>query len=276
MAVATDPIRPKTSADLLSWLGREVGPRLEVETRAIAHGGTALTLLGIKDSTKDVDLAFESQDAYDRFAHVLESLGFVSKWDLRANPKEVHQRFENLSAIVDIIDMRFPTWNNWRVTKAVLEKAVILNFGNLRVGRLDRDAIFLYKTYPLRETDIDDLKSILAKDAPDESRVIRLFTEQDRIHRSELLKDTVHEPFFNVLQLRVRFAASIELIGPANRRRIPLIARYAKRKFTELHLRQTLPNMIEVLRNSDQVFWDRILGKNFGALRTRLANLPKD
>jgi len=112
MAVAPDPIRPKTSADLLGWLGRDVSPSLEVETRAIAHGGTALALLGIKESTKDVDFAFESRDAYDRFAHVLESLGFVSKWDLRANPTEVHQRFENLSAIVDVIDMRFPTWNN--------------------------------------------------------------------------------------------------------------------------------------------------------------------
>jgi len=151
-----------------------------------------------------------------------------------------------------------------------------LKFGKLRVVRLDRDAIFLYTTSPLREADIDDLRSILAKDAPDGSRVIRLFTEQDRIHRSELLKDTVHEPFFNILQLRVRFAASIELIGSANRRRIPLIARHAKRRFTELGLRQTLPNMIEILRNSDQVFWDRILGKDFGTLRTRLASPPKE
>src|SRR6266498_4461490 len=177
MAVATDPIRLKTSADLLGWLERDVSPRLEVETRAIAHGGTSLTLLGIKDSTKDVDFAFESQGAFDRFARVLKSLGFTLEWDIRPNPKEVHQRFENASATVDVVDIRFPTWNSWRVTKAVLKKAVILRLGPLRVVRLDRDATFLYKTYPLRETDIDDLRTILAKGGPDESRVITLFEE---------------------------------------------------------------------------------------------------
>ena len=47
MAVAADRVRPKTAADLLGWLEREVSPHLVVETRAIAHGGTALALLDL-------------------------------------------------------------------------------------------------------------------------------------------------------------------------------------------------------------------------------------
>ena len=275
MAVAPDRVQPKTAADLLGWLEREVSPRLDFGTRAIAHGGTALTLLGIKDSTKDVDFAFESQDAFDRFARVLGSLGFKRRRDIRPNPREVYQRFENPSSIVDVVDMRFPTWNNWRVSEAVLRKAVILRFGNLRVVRLDRDAIFLYKTYPLRETDIDDLKTILTKGPPDESRVIQLFNEQDGIHRSELPKDRVHEPLLNILELRVRFAASLDLIGPIPRRNIPRIARLAKRRFLELRLRQSLKGMIGILRNSDLVPWDNIVREDFTHLRSRLAIPPR-
>jgi len=271
MAVAPDRIRPKTAADLLGWLEREMSPHLDIETRAIAHGGTALALLGIKDSTKDVDFAFQSQDEFDRFVHALESLGFKRGRDIRANPKEAYQRFENPSSTIDVVDVRFPTWNNWRVSRAVLGKSVILRFGNLRVVRLDRDAIFLYKTYPLRETDIDDLKAVLTNGAPGESRVIQLFNEQDEIHRSELPKDTVHEPLFNILELRVRFAASMDLIGPIPRRKIPRIARHAKRAFLDLRLRQTLSGLIDTLRHSDLVSWDRILGSDFGALRSRLA-----
>lgn len=274
MAVAADRVRPKTAADLLGWLEREVSPHLEVATRAIAHGGTALALLGIKDSTKDVDFAFQSQDEFDRFTHVLESLGFTRRRDIRANPKEVYQRFENPSSIVDVVDVRFPTWNNWRVSKAVLGKALIMRLGNLRLVRLDRDAIFLYKTYPLRETDVDDLRTILTRDPPNESRVTELFTEQDGIHRSELSDDTAHEPLFNILELRVRFAASLELIGPLPRRSIPRIARLAKRQFDDLRLRQSFRDLIDILRHSDLVSWDSILGEDFGPLRSRLAKVP--
>src|SRR5438445_7840521 len=271
MAVAADRVRPKTAADLLGWLEREVSPHLVVETRAIAHGGTALALLGIKDSTKDVDFAFQSRDAFDRFADVLASLGFKSTRDFRANPKEVYQRLENPSSIVDVVDVRFPTWNNWRVTSTLLKKAVILPFAKLRVVRLDRDTVFLYKTYPLRETDIDDLKTIVTKGVPDQSRVIDLFDEQDQIHRSELSEDTTHEPLLNILALRVRFAASFQLLSPLSRNKIPRIAGHAARRFRDLRLRQSLEDLIGILRTSELVSWDKIVGKGFSPLRTRLS-----
>ena len=173
------------------------------------------------------------------------------------------------------MDVRFPTWNNWRVTPALLKRAVILPFAKLRVVRLDRDAIFLYKTYPLRATDIDDLKTILTNGAPDQSRVIDLFDEQDGIHRSELPEDTTHEPLFNILELRVRFAASLQLLGPLRRKEIPHIARHATRRFQDLHLHRSLEDLIDILRTSELVSWDNIVGTGFGPLRNRLAASPR-
>src|SRR3972149_6541357 len=194
MAGPPEPTRLKTATDLLRWLERGISPRLSDVTEAIAHGGTALTLLGIKDSTKDVDFAFRTQDQFDAFRRVVELLGFRGTLDSKATPSEVLHRYENRASVIDLVDLRFPTWNNWRLTKTILRNAVVIPLGNIRLIRPDRDAVFLFKTYPLRDTDLDDLSTVLSKSPPDEDRVIALFDEQDVIHRSELLTETVHEP----------------------------------------------------------------------------------
>ena len=46
------------------------------KVRLIACGGTALTLLGFKDSTKDVDLMVPDQREYHTFIRILQELGY--------------------------------------------------------------------------------------------------------------------------------------------------------------------------------------------------------
>ena len=50
------------------WLKRRV--------KLIACGGTALTLLGVKPSTKDVDLIVPEQKEYDYLVKILKDLGY--------------------------------------------------------------------------------------------------------------------------------------------------------------------------------------------------------
>lgn len=45
--------------------------------RVVACGGTALTLLGIKDSTKDVDFIVPEEGEYEKLVKALSSIGFV-------------------------------------------------------------------------------------------------------------------------------------------------------------------------------------------------------
>ena len=273
MATPAEPARPKTAAELTRWLERDVSTHLQEETEAVAHGGTALMLLGIKGSTKDVDFAFRTQEAFDRFVDALKSLGFQTTADFRPIPGEVFRRLENPASTVDVVDARFPTWNNWRLTKAMLSKAVVLRLGNVRLVRPDRDAVFLFKTYPLRETDLDDLRTILAVDPPDEARVIALFDEQDAIHRAELTSEHVSlESLFLLLDLRFRFAASTHLLGPKMRSKIPLLVRHAAAKFGELDLKPTVPDLLARLRERSQLMdWDEVLGAGAERLRRRLA-----
>jgi hypothetical protein len=44
----------------------------------IACGGTALTLLGVKDSTKDIDLLVPGEDEHDYLVNILKQLGYKS------------------------------------------------------------------------------------------------------------------------------------------------------------------------------------------------------
>ncbi len=62
-------------ATLGVWFG-EIGGKPRGATRSIAHGGTALSLLGVKESTKDVDLSFEDRADYERFRDTLSGLGY--------------------------------------------------------------------------------------------------------------------------------------------------------------------------------------------------------
>ena len=275
MAAPRRPMRLKTAAETLRWLERDVSPRLRERTEAVAHGGTALSLLGLKDATNDVDLGFRSRESFEAFAGALESLGFRRTVDIMATPTEAFFRYENPASAVDYADLRFPTWNSWRLTKLVLRGAIVLPFGDLRVVRPDRDAVFLFKTYPLRERDIDDLRGILDRSPPDEARVIALFDEQDAIHRAELLEETEHEPLINILELRVRFAASVELLGPAWRRKVPRIARHARRRFEELRIRPTLAALTKRLRATELLAtWEDVLDESGERLRTELAVKP--
>ncbi|MEK6851855.1 MAG: hypothetical protein AABY30_04880, partial [Candidatus Thermoplasmatota archaeon] len=267
-------MRPKTASDLTRWLLEDVSPKVGQETEAIAHGGTALTLLGIKPSTKDVDFAFRTREAFDRFGKALDSMGFEKTGDLRAVPGEVFQRFENPASGVDVVDLRFPTWNHWRLTKSVLARAVVLRLGNVRLVRPDRDTVFLFETYPLRDTDLDDLRRIIDANPPDEERVVALFDEQDGIHRSELYaKGADVEPLFLLLDLRFRFAASMRLLGHRHRSRIPDVARHAQARFRQLRLRRDIPALLAMVDDRDRLMsWDRVLGRHRERLRKRLAS----
>lgn len=258
------------AADVIAWLATTAAG-LEVDTEAIAHGGTALTLLRLKPSTKDVDFGFRNRADLDRFSKALERQGYRVTRDFRANPREVYLRMEDPRSRIPAVSLRAPTWNNWRMTEAILSRALVLPLGRLRLVQPDGDALFLFKTYPLRETDLDDLRAILRVSPPNETRVIALFDEQDAVHRSELLAETEHEPLINILELRVRFAASLRLLGPSARRGIPRIARHGRARFEELRLRPSLTDLIRRLRATERVTtWEDILDESGSRLRERL------
>ena len=61
-------------ATLSAWNGF-----LKKKVHLIACGGTALTLLGVKDSTKDIDFIVPVEAEYDYLIKVLQDLGYQQK-----------------------------------------------------------------------------------------------------------------------------------------------------------------------------------------------------
>lgn len=272
MAVSGEPTRRKTPADLSIWLKEEVSPLISGPTNAIPHGGTALSLLGLKESTKDVDFGFSLNEDFERFRDSLTKLGFSVDFDLMPLPNEHLIRMTNPKSAVDVVDLRFPTWNKWRITDLILKGSLMIPYGSLTITLLDRNAIFLFKMYPLRDTDLFDLKTILSRSTIDEGRLASLFEEQDLIHRKTLDDPKVeYEPLINILQLRTRIAGSLFLLEPKYRNIVSSLSKYASAKFSELELKEPLSNIVAKIRTSAvPILWDEIVGNDWELMIKKL------
>ncbi len=267
-----DPTRQKTGADLTRWL-EDIGRSLRERTEVIAHGGTALTLLGVKESTKDVDLGFREREDFDRFSAVLKDATYEMRREFSPLPGETYRRWRNQAQVVDVVDLRYPTWNRWRMTRRILGRALIIPRGQVVLVRPSVETAFLFKTYPLRATDLDDLRKTLQKRELREDELIEFYDEQDRILRSEFLKDDViHEPVLSLVKMRARVAASLDLLPRLYSEMIPAFHSHVQAKFEELRLTSSLGDLTRLFRDEEMVMnWDQILGKHLEEIRSGLA-----
>ena len=273
MASAPAVSRPTPPAALERWLDK-IGRRLRVRTRSIAHGGTALTLLGVKESTKDVDLSFEKRTDYERFREALSALGYRVLLESAPIPWKMLTRMELAGAEVTPVDLHFPAWNDWKITRSIRSRATIRDYGGLELLIPDPDVVFLFKTYPLRVGDLQDLVSLVERRRVDPSRIWKLFLDQDHYRRGELLDENLqYEPLNIILEMRTRMAGSLSLLPAKVRRPISGLTHDSIDAFRALRLSTPLRTLIVMLRTGDQrVDWDDVLGKRFETLRVRLAN----
>jgi hypothetical protein len=67
---------------------------MRFHVRLIACGGTALTLMGIKESTKDVDFTIPVEAEHDRLLKFLRDLGYQEKGGGWAHPDDRYLLFQ--------------------------------------------------------------------------------------------------------------------------------------------------------------------------------------
>lgn len=230
-------IRPKNITTLLLWLENDISRYLDHEIQTYAHGGTALTLLGIKDSTKDVDFTFTQKDEFYGLIAILKRMGYNSTYDFKTGNRSHWIRLERQGSDVDIIDLHWPYWNNWRITKLIERGSIQKLYGKILLKLLDHNAIFLFKAYPVRVTDIDDLRTVIEKRELDEDRLMALFNEQDEMYRKDFDNDSLEfDPARNVIDLRARIFVSLHLIGNAYRNKLKRFTKFADKLFYELDM----------------------------------------
>ena len=139
-----------------------ISRRLKRPINIYAVGGTAMMFLGIKDSTLDIDLVFESEEDRTIFKEAIESLGYhkmdsIVIYGVRKNKPEMltlgDERFDLF--VGDVIDFVFSEEMQKRATKIhQFEEKLILKIAN------PHDLI-LMKCATDRIKDRDDARKII-------------------------------------------------------------------------------------------------------------------
>lgn len=143
-----------------SFLGRKV--------HLIACGGTALTLLGIKDSTKDIDFVVPNEDEYDYLVKRLQEMGYkyVKGSGLSAGDEFVFDIFRGKKVHTnELLESPLENGNNTKLEELEQIYLGVLNHYDLIISKLFRgnaidfeDCLMLIRSKK-EEVDIERLKA---------------------------------------------------------------------------------------------------------------------
>jgi len=125
-----------TKEDLLKWL-RGIDRKLTEEIVIVAVGGTAMTLLGLKESTRDVDFCVERK-CFEKFKKIAKSEIFVVDLFRDGYVFALQLPDDYLKLALDFSD----------------------SFKNLKLKILKLEDIVLTKTSRLNARDIEDIRAL--------------------------------------------------------------------------------------------------------------------
>lgn len=122
---------------------------LKKRVHLIACGGTALTLLGVKPSTKDIDLMVPNLHEYEYLIRILKQLGYqsASGWGWRRGDGFIFDLFRGKSIhTTELLESPLNRGNHF----------LIKEFSRIYFGVLNYDDIIISKLFRASEVDIED------------------------------------------------------------------------------------------------------------------------
>lgn len=159
----------------------------------IACGGTALTLLGIKASTKDVDLLIPNIDEYEHLIGILKELGY--------KPASGAGWERGGGFIFDLF--RGKTVHTTELLESPLEKGnniPVKEFSRIYLGILNYYDIIISKIFRAASIDIEDCV-LLAKSKRKELDFKRLEKRFRETAAFDISEDKVNKNFDNFLKI---------------------------------------------------------------------------
>jgi len=155
------------NADELLELIESISKYVEKEIKMYALGGTALTILNIKKSTRDIDINIESNAEYNYICKIFEDLGFERKgirWFSQ----------EGLA-----FDMFYESniLGTELLSDCITKSKFIKSFGNIQLYTLPLEDIIISKLARGDLRDFDDIKMILETNKIDLNYLVQRYNE---------------------------------------------------------------------------------------------------
>lgn len=138
-----------------------IGRTLNEKTECYAVGGTAMMFLGLRETTKDIDLLFKAKEDYENFKSVLIKLGANKTEATIINPKKVSSIFSLGNARFDLF---LEHLIHFRLTETIISRIKeVHEFDNFIVKVVSPEDIILFKSMANREADKVDVFEIIKK-----------------------------------------------------------------------------------------------------------------
>ena len=150
--------KKETNATELFTLLESLSSFVEEKVQMYALGGTALTILGIKPSTLDIDINIDSSKQYNYICKIFERIGFKRIGTIRWLTQE---------------GLAFDLFYGSNILGTALlpdcleQSKFIKSFGNIELYTLSSDDIIISKLARGDERDFNDIRNILEKERID-------------------------------------------------------------------------------------------------------------
>lgn len=150
---------PVAYPDLFKEIGRWVPP----QTEAYLLGGENMRIKGLKPRTKDCDLVVSDEKSFINIVETLKKMGYtsvnkdrLSEDDLRIAASDIleHPTRSRVDIFKRIIASKLA------LSDKMAKRAKVEEYGNLRLGIMANEDVFLLKSVTLREGDIQDMTRI--------------------------------------------------------------------------------------------------------------------
>lgn len=145
-------------------LFEEIGKNLSSQVTAYLIGGENMRIKELKSRTKDVDIVVETKEDYELLMNAFTTLGYTPKGnvefsteDLRLYPSIILQH-TNRSRI-DLYTKKI--LRKLSLSSHMISRSNPIHFGNLKLGILCNEDVFLLKAVTSREGDIQDMATLV-------------------------------------------------------------------------------------------------------------------
>jgi len=144
---------------------------INFKVNLIGCGGTALTLLEIKDSTKDIDFIVPVGKEYERLMKFLRSLGYEEKGGGLAHPNDPYFLYQfwvgNRVFTTDLLDSPLDPGKNIPIKK----------WRHIYLGALNLQDLIITKMFRGTQVDIDDCVDAFTTSEIDPEELLKRYAE---------------------------------------------------------------------------------------------------